>query len=237
MEIALLTTATAHHHYFAQRIHERFRLGLIVCESPSGSVGAGRPHPFEEARDAYEHSLLLQGRPADFSDLTRTLRVQRASDTECASAFRERPPDVVLVFGAKRLKPAVIEQASLACLNLHGGNPEEYRGLDTHLWAIYHRDFNNLVTTLHHVTADLDAGDIVFQEQLPLTKASRLHELRAVNTERCVDMTLLALTAFDTYGKVPSRRQVRPGRYYSRLPDSLKRDCVTKFDDYVATLQ
>ena len=29
---------------------------------------------------------------------------------------------------------------------------QKYRGLDSHYWSIYHKDFESLVTTLHRVT-------------------------------------------------------------------------------------
>ena len=47
--------------------------------------------------------------------------------------------------------------------NLHGGDPEKYRGLDSHYWSIYHNDFKSLITTLHKVRPILDTGEIVLQ--------------------------------------------------------------------------
>jgi len=110
------------------------------------------------------------------------------------------------------------------------------RLIDTHLWAIYHRDFANLATTLHYVDSQLDTGDIVFQSQVRLHQESKLYELRALNTQLCVELCLLALTTLDSVGSLPSRKQVSQGRYYSFMPAVLKADCVNKFDTYVKTL-
>ena len=71
--------------------------------------------------------------------------------------------------------------------NLHGGDPQRYRGLDTHLWAIYHKDFGGLVTTLH-ILPKLDDGDIVSMGTLPVSKDMPLYALRKVNTEVCVNL-------------------------------------------------
>jgi methionyl-tRNA formyltransferase len=158
------------------------------------------------------------------------------NDDEGVTALRKLSPDVVLVFGTGKILPSVIEVAQVACLNLHGGNPEAYRGLDTHLWAIYHSDFDNLVTTLHHVDAQLDTGEIVFQSQLHLTKDSKLHELRSINTEVCIDISLLALTSLQSRGSLPSRKQIDMGRYYSFMPTVLKEICLKKFERHVAQL-
>jgi methionyl-tRNA formyltransferase len=145
-------------------------------------------------------------------------------------------PEVLLVFGTGRLRPEVFARARVACLNLHGGNPEHYRGLDSHLWAIYHGDWDNLVSTLHHVDPELDTGDIVAQSQIRLDRTSRLPELRAANTQACLDLSLLALESLAARGRVPARRQVQRGRYYSFMPAVLKEECARKFARHVATL-
>ena len=130
----------------------------------------------------------------------------------------------------------LIREASVACLNLHGGNPERYRGLDTHLWAIYHNDFHDLVTTIHHVDADLDTGDIVLQSELRFEPNTQLHQMRAINTKVCINLSLVSLSTFQSIGCLPSRRQVRFGRYYSFMPAVLKEDCVRKFGRYIRNL-
>jgi methionyl-tRNA formyltransferase len=142
----------------------------------------------------------------------------------------------VLVIGTGLLRPPIIGVASRACLNLHGGQAEVYRGLDSHLWAIYHDDFSNLTTTLHHVDAELDTGDIVLQEALPLQPEVQLHQLRALNAQACARLSLLALTSLNEFDWLPSRRQIARGRYYSFMPTSLKDVCLRKFNRYVQTL-
>ncbi len=121
-------------------------------------------------------------------------------------------------------------------LNLHGGNPEHYRGLDTHLWAIYHNDFDNLVSTLHSVDSGIDTGDIIFQSQIRLEPGTRIHHLRSLNTLICTDLSLTALSLIESGVGLPSRRQLQRGRYYSFMPAVLKEVCVRAFDRHVARL-
>lgn len=100
--------------------------------------------------------------------------------------------------------------------NLHGGNPEYYRGLDSHWWAIYHRDWDNIVTTLHWIDIGVDTGDICLQSAVPLKQ-----DLYRSNMEVCaalINMTL-NLTV------LPRRKQVKKGRYYSSIPEELKEVC------------
>ena len=45
-----------------------------------------------------------------------------------------------------------------------------YRGLDSDLWAIYHRDYKNIGVTIHMVDSELDTGEILYQENTPCIK-------------------------------------------------------------------
>ncbi len=236
MKVVLLTTDTTHHTYFAWRLNAELPLACIFLESRAATASFETHHPFEEQRDAYEREVLLSDFQGAFTDIADTRGFESCNSEECLSAIQAIRPDVAIVFGTGKLERPVLETPSTACLNLHGGNPEEYRGLDTHLWAIYHEDFDNLVTTLHHVDEGLDTGEIVFQSRLELSRECRLHELRAMNTKVCVDLSVLALRALASNAALPSRKQLSRGRYYSFIPSVLKEICVKKFERYVSRL-
>jgi len=236
MKLILLTTDTAHHLYFASRVNEHFPFQAILLETNHPVPRYDTDHPFETLRDAYEREVLLSGLKLTFNEIADTRRVESVNEAGSLVSLRRFSPDVIIVFGTGKLLLPVIHVPSIACLNLHGGNPERYRGLDTHLWAVYHRDFNDLVTTLHHVDSSLDTGDIVFQSQLRLHRDCRLYELRSMNTKLCVDLTLLALQFLKTTGRLTSRRQVSQGRYYSFMPSTLKEECLRNFNQHIADL-
>lgn len=232
VRVTLLTTDTAHHRYFAAALAERGLLERIVEETTSLTPPFDTFHPFEALRDEHERAV-LPGATTPLHEIAETQRVARADDA--AETLARLRPQAIVVFGTSRIGPALIGAADAACLNLHGGNPEEYRGLDTHLWAIYHRDFANIVTTLHHVDAGLDTGDVVGLAPLPLRRDMRLHELREANARVCVDLTLRALADLDE-GRGERRPQTRRGRYYSFMPAVLKERCVEIFERHAASL-
>lgn len=233
MKVALLTTDTTHHRYYAWKLAEEFPLASIVVETRPLEPPFETFHPFESRRDEYEREVLLDGFGGTLADLAPLHAVENVN--EAATLLRATPADVVFVFGTGLLLPETIG-AARACLNLHGGDPEEYRGLDTHLWTVYHADFPALVTTLHHVSEELDRGDVAYREPVPLRRDMPLHELRARNTELCVELSLRALRELAATGSVPRRAQTRRGRYYSFMPAALKDRCVTQFERYTATL-
>jgi methionyl-tRNA formyltransferase len=236
VNVVLLTTDTTHHAYFAWKIAERFPLQAILLERWRPAARFETCHPFEQERDEYERLTLLAGGPRTCLELDRVHDCERVNDAASVAMLEAMTPDVVLIFGTGVVKSEVFRSARLACLNLHGGNPEEYRGLDSHLWTIYHRDFDNLVTTLHCVDADLDTGDIVLQTPLPIPPGARLHELRAINTRICLDLSLQALEQLQAAASLATRKQARRGRYYSHMPACLKQECVSKFHTYTARL-
>jgi methionyl-tRNA formyltransferase len=143
---------------------------------------------------------------------------------------------MTVAFGVRRLKSETIKELPGVLLNLHGGNPEKYRGLDTHLWAIYHSDFNSLVTTLHVLAPRLDTGDIVRQGRIPLRKDMPLYELRAVNTEVCIDLVKGAVDTLSSQGKLTLTKQKEAGRYYSFMPSVLKDQVKHRFEAFTGKL-
>jgi methionyl-tRNA formyltransferase len=229
VKLAILTTQTPHHAYFVREVASRFPVARAYCETTGPRAPFETAHPFETTRDAYERQIWFDGRDARVADLVPTEFVASMNENAAVASLRALAPDVVIVFGTGRLTTVVLDIQPRLMLNLHGGDPEEYRGLDTHLWAIYHRDFGGLVTTLHRMLPALDAGDVVQNMHIPLRPAMQLHELRAANSEVCVRLSLDALSAIETRGDVASRRQGRTGRYYSFMPAVLKELCVRRF--------
>lgn len=225
----LLTTDTTHHLHYAWQLRERAGLHAVLLETRGPTPPFPTAHPFEARRDAYERDVLLGGFSGGFGDLAETRAFDSINDAPCVAALRALTPDVTIVFGTGKLLPETIAASGSSCLNLHGGNPEEYRGLDTHLWTIYHHDWKNLVTTLHHVAPALDTGPIVSQAPLEVRRGMELFELRATNTRVCVELSVATLAAWRAGVDLPARPLTKRGRYYSFMPAVLKEDCVRKF--------
>jgi len=236
MKVLLLTTDTPHHQYYARQLLKDGLLSSIVLEFRGLKKRFATHHSYEDQQKQYEVEFLLENQPLNWSTCNNVFHVNSINDVSSISLIESLRPDVIVVFGTSKLSQSIIKVPKLACLNLHGGNPEEYRGLDSHLWAIYHNDFQQLVTTLHYVNETLDDGEIVFSSKLPIAPRCQLYQLRAINTKICVQLTCLALHSLQTSSWLPSRLQVRKGRYYSSMPSDLKTDCMQKFDKYTRKL-
>jgi methionyl-tRNA formyltransferase len=236
MNLAILTTQTPHHAFFVREVARHFAASRVYCETAVRKASFETHHPFEQAREEYENKTWFGGADCKISDLVATEIVSSVNDANSIKSLASLAPDAVIVFGTGRISSAGLKVLPPLTLNLHGGDPERYRGLDSHLWSIYHSDFSGLVTTLHRMTPELDDGDIVSQADIPLFSGMEIHEIRRSNTEVCVQLTLAALRAIVATGDVPGRRQRWPGRYYSYMPTSLKELCCQRFAKHTARL-
>ncbi|MBN2141010.1 MAG: hypothetical protein JW718_08395 [Desulfovibrionaceae bacterium] len=230
MNIALLTTQTLHHTYFLRELDKAFPVAATLVETIGPKFPFKTAHPFEAERDEYEAEVWFNGARPGLSEFSMAREFPTVNSPQAVRLIKELRPDVVVVFGAGRLSAEVLAACPRATVNLHGGDPEQYRGLDSHLWAIYHNDFGDLASTLHMINERLDDGDIVLQADLPLVRGMGLHELRRVNTETCLRLALAALDMFSRFGSFISRRQRAAGRYYSAMPAELKEICKRKFE-------
>lgn len=235
MKIALLTTDTLHHRYFAREVARVWPDLHIVLETGAVTPPFATGHAFEKDREAFEQDLWFAEQPVDWTEFASCSAYESVNGAR--QDLKGLDPAVVVVFGTRKLQSPLMDVAGPArTINLHGGPPELYRGLDTHLWAIYHRDFAALQTCLHTVNETLDDGAIIDQRPIPLHKGMRLKELRAANTRVCVDMSLDALARFDEDGAFATRQQTGCGRYYSFMPSVLKDICVQQFECYTEGL-
>jgi folate-dependent phosphoribosylglycinamide formyltransferase PurN len=237
MRIAVLTTETLHHAFFVRELKELYGDVTAFCEAPAATdTSFPTQHAFERERDRFESESWFNGVPRHIGDIAESHEWASINDEGATKALRAYAPDIILVFGTAVLKPPVIAVRPDRVWNLHGGDPERYRGLDTHLWAIYHRDFPALVTTLHRLDSGVDTGDIILQRTVPLEPGMPIHALRRANTEVCVQLATSAIEMIEGAGDVVVNRQRGKGRYYSSMPAVLKGLCKDRFEAYTSRL-
>jgi methionyl-tRNA formyltransferase len=236
MKIAILTTQTIHHAFFVREISRQYDVMKVFLETDSLKAPFETYAGFETTRDEYEKESWFGGREKLISDFAATSGYPSMNSAAAIEELRKLSPDTVVVFGTGKLSMELIKACENNIINLHGGDPEEYRGLDSHYWAVYHNDFSGLLTTIHRVNPALDDGDVILKSKIPLHKGMQLHQLRRFNSEICVDLTLKALAVKFETGHFGGTPQSRKGRYYSFMPACLKEICRRKFQKYTEAL-
>jgi methionyl-tRNA formyltransferase len=82
--------------------------------------------------------------------------------------LRALKPDLFLsVYYRRLLAPEALALPTVAAVNLHGSLLPKYRGRAPLNWAIIHGEPETGVT-LHHMTPEADAGDIITQAPVPI---------------------------------------------------------------------
>ena len=84
---------------------------------------------------------------------------------------------VVVAYG-RLLTQAVLNIPKLFCVNLHGSLLPQYRGAAPINWSIIHGDKQTGVT-VQKMALELDAGDIIAQEKIPLSAQINAESLRS----------------------------------------------------------
>jgi folate-dependent phosphoribosylglycinamide formyltransferase PurN len=233
MKVAIFSTQTSHHTWYIKEMAKFCPKILCVLEERTVKPTFSTHHDFENDREIYERQVLLENNSSVIADFAQTIFVKDINEVEKVSEFQQYSPDLVIVFGTGKINPPLIDNYQGRIINLHGGDPESYRGLDSHLWAIYHGDYQALVTTLHHLTENLDDGEVIAKKQLDLSAVSHIRELRAINTRACVELSVTAVKMYETFGELLSSKQRTKGRYYSFMPTDLKEKCYNKFNNYI----
>jgi len=236
MKITILTTQTTHHTFF---VNSLLNLGYDISVFLESNQSLIFPfttfHEYENLRENYEREKWFSGRLQStlIDDLIDSKKFDSINCIESVNAIRKENSDLIIVFGTGLIKKEFIKASSnTPILNLHGGDPEKYRGLDSHLWAIYHRDYNSLVTTIHKLDENLDTGEIILKGKLIIQQGSRLETLRSINTEMCVELSKFVIDMFCDNRRIISTPQIQRGRYYSAMPSELKSLCVKNFKDF-----
>ena len=169
----------------------------------------------------------------EISNFLRVHEVNEINSKISINKLKEINPDLIVVFGTGIIRQELISIFENKIFNLHGGDPEKFRGLDSHYWSIYHNDFNSLITTLHKVRPTLDTEEIILQDKVKLWSQMQLYQLRSSNTELCVELVFSLIDFYKKKKSLIGRKQQTKGRYYSLMPEVLKQDVEKKFDNYI----
>lgn len=234
-KIVLIGSDTTHRHYLINRLLDA---GIPLAGCLFETVACKPPYAtgptFEAQEDAYMKEHFFVDTPYEL-DRVQVHRFDSAN-TEAARAYlRDLKPDFAIISGAGRLQPAVLDLFPDGLINVHLGIAEEYRGLDSNLWAVFHRDYANMGVTIHYADADLDTGPIVETRQLALQPGMECHMLRYHESLVAADMMIRASRQY-LEGTLSAREQTKRGRYYSFIPRDLKTFAGSRLNTYCQSL-
>ena len=202
---------------------------FVVYETTSIVPAYPTHHPFEDARITFEQERWgAKSSMIGLDDNEHLTRVPNINDITNLKDLCQKI-DVCIVFGTRRINAMALAMLPSVTINLHGGDPKHYRGLDSHLWALWHRDTEGLKTCLHYLSLKLDTGDIIAMKNLDISQLDHLFELRALNTDACIELCRNFLISLSNAEQIKALPQEHYGRYYSFMPTDLKAVVAKKF--------
>lgn len=126
----------------------------------------------------------LEGEDTDALRSDIPIRCFEAFESEAGLSFLHSfGPDLGVVAGTYILPEEVFTAPDRGSINLHSGKVPEYRGSAPGFWELYH-DEDEVGVTVHTVTEELDAGEVLVESSAPLDSVPSVDPLRYLEEYR-----------------------------------------------------
>ena len=226
-KIVLLTNESVHHHYFIKKIFKKNLDLHIFLETKKLKNKFQTYHPIDGLMEKFEKKIWFKNTYQKIEKKYVVLKFKDFNLPKCIQKIKKINPDFIISFGSSYLKNNFFFNFKYKVFNFHGGDPTLYRGLDSHLWSIYHNDYKNFTVVLHKVDKSLDTGNIIYKKKISTKKLKYFKQLRVLNTEICIKLFNKFCKNFKN---IKSYKQRKVGRYYSSMPSVLKSFILEKFE-------
>lgn len=187
MKIVFLTGNHPRHAFIARQLAETGYLESIVQEQRENFL----PNPPErldtKTRDLFVHHYKerdrveaeMFGAPVFPDCFTHKTTMVDLNGKAVHKLLEDTQPDLLLSYGCHMLTQETLSCAKGEKWNCHGGLSPWYRGSITHFWPSYMLEPQMTGMTVHALTPELDAGDVVHQCAADLVRDDTLHMLAA----------------------------------------------------------
>jgi folate-dependent phosphoribosylglycinamide formyltransferase PurN len=140
-------------------------------------------------------------------------RFTDANSERCLEVLRGVRPDIVFAVNVyQRLTAPLLNLPRVGIINVHFGMLPRYRGMSPYMWAMAHGECEIGITALF-MDEQLDTGDIVCQDSVPILPQDSVYELyvRGCLTARHL---LVRIAAAAEDGAISRKPQTRAGGSY-----------------------
>tara|TARA_B100001057_G_C22807832_1_gene934206 strand:+ start:1060 stop:1767 length:708 start_codon:yes stop_codon:yes gene_type:complete len=235
MKIVIITPLEAHHKYIISEISKKFKEIYIVNDTKKIKPRFNTNYKNLVLQKNYEKKLWTKKNNSLSKGLNK-IKIHDVNLKKNIIKIQKLRPNLIITSGAIKLNKNFLKKfKDIKIINLHGGDPNYYRGLDSLMWAIYHNDFKKLKVSMHYVKEKLDCGDIIDIKKIKIHRNMKFYQLRAENVENTKKMLLTYLQKIFNNKKIKIRKN-KLGKYYSFMPSILKDIVERKFNNYTKKL-
>jgi hypothetical protein len=229
MRIALLATDCPPALRCAGSLAKAYDLCGILVRTKAPVLPFATAHDLDGEQAAFESDAWFGGHSPTLAGFAPVHEVPDMTGAEAAAVLKHLAPDVVVSLNGGPIGRAIIDLKKDRALVLHPGNPQEYRGEDTHLWAVYHGEEKSLECIVQYATADPNCGPVLVSTPLDLPPGTPLAGLRRAVTDGCITGMEKVLKFFDGGGMLSVTRLQHPGKLYTPMPAVMKDYCLSQF--------
>jgi len=216
MNIILVTRDTALGRYLAATLHNTAGLDRIIIETGGPSL---RFYWRKLKRAGLANGLfqffLNRWFRSETAKHVPPLSLPTHEIVANVNSYPFEDDDLPIGFGTSYVTASTLGRIKRGFLNLHTGWLPEYRGVKSEFWVLYHADHARAGWTLHYMTPQLDAGDIVLRRAIEVDNPSpaRLRSRLVLDAAPALAEFIHTVRArgFDS---IPREPQL-DGRYYT----------------------
>ncbi|KAA1288386.1 formyl transferase [Leptospira interrogans] len=165
---------------------------------------------------------VLDGEPIPF------YFVKSHNDITSEKILKKYNPDYIILGGADIIKENILSIPLKGTVNIHPGLMPMYRGCSNVEWALYNDD--HVGTTCHFVNAEIDSGDVIYQERLRIEKGDTYEQIRANMFAHGAEVLVTALERLEKGLRPIASTEV--GDYYQTIENDkiefVKRKLIEK---------
>jgi methionyl-tRNA formyltransferase len=129
----------------------------------------------------------------------RILQPEKLKDESFINELKELKADLQIVVAFRMLPEVVWNMPSLGTYNLHGSLLPKYRGAAPINWAIINGETESGVTSFK-LKHDIDTGNVLFQEKVPISKTTTAGELHDTLMQVGAEVILKTVKAIEGGG-------------------------------------
>ena len=166
MKIVILTSNSLRHKFLANTLSQHCEDTLIISECRPQTLSSDDSKNYTEIdnhfmlRDETEKSFF----PNDNYFIPKTLPIvyKQVNSPYVYQVIKNFKPDILIVFGSSIIKEPLISLLPAGhIINLHLGISPYYRGSGTNFWPFVNNELEYLGSTILHLDAGIDTGDII----------------------------------------------------------------------------
>lgn len=221
MKIAIFTSNALRHRFVANSLVKKVDDALIVSEcrkSDAVDTTDKQLSPIEEHfRKRYEVEKKFFINSDYFAGKTLPLEYKEANLLTTFEIVKKFQPDLMIAFGSSIIKEPLLTLLKPGYfINLHLGLSPYYRGSGTNFWPFVNDELEYVGSTLLHLDAGIDTGDIISHVRPKIEAGDDVHNVgcKVIKESVCEIYKLIDLVGNGKALQRVKQWQVPNERYY-----------------------